>query len=80
MEIGYLVVKLLYVIVIYNAGVDVSGLSPDEILVFVGAFVIHTAFYAGFFMMNHFELSERIRSGTLDFFIVKPVSLHSWQR
>jgi ABC-type uncharacterized transport system, permease component len=75
MEAGYLIVKLLYVIVIYNAGVEVNGLSPDEILVFVGTFVIFTAFYAGLFMMNHFELSERIRNGTLDFYIVKPVSL-----
>jgi ABC-2 type transport system permease protein len=30
---------------------------------------------AGFFMMNHWLLGEHIRNGTLDFYIVKPVSL-----
>ncbi len=75
MELGYLVVKLLYVIVIYNAGVEISGLSPDEILVYVGTFVTITGFYAGFIMSNHYALSEHIRKGTLDFYITKPVSL-----
>ncbi len=75
MEMGYLLVKLLYVIVIYNAGVGINGLTPDEVLVFVGTFVIVTGFYAGLFMMNNFALSDHIRNGTLDFFIVKPVSL-----
>lgn len=75
MEIGYLLVKLLYVVVIYNAGVGVSGMSADEVLVFIGTFVIMTAFYTGFFMLNNNALGEYIRKGTLDFFIVKPVSL-----
>jgi ABC-2 type transport system permease protein len=75
MELGYLLVKLLYVIVVYRAGSSVNGMSPDEVLVFVGSFVIVTGFYAGFFMLNSFALSDHIRNGTLDFFIVKPVSL-----
>jgi ABC-2 type transport system permease protein len=75
MELGYLVVKLLYVIVVYNAGVQVNGLSPDEVLIFVGTFVLVTGFYAGLFMMNNFALSDHIRTGTLDFYIVKPVNL-----
>ena len=75
MEVGFLFAKLLYVIVIYNAGVDINGLSPDEILVFVGVFVLLTGIYSGFFIMNHFVLSDNIRTGAFDFFIVKPVSL-----
>lgn len=75
MEAGYLLVKLLYVIVVYRAGSSVNGMTPDEVLVFVGTFVIVTGFYAGMFMINNFALSEHIRNGTLDFFIVKPVSL-----
>lgn len=75
MEMGYLLAKLLYVIVVYRAGTTVNGLSGDEVLVFVGAFVISTAFYVGFFMRNNFALGDHIRNGTLDFFIVKPVSL-----
>lgn len=75
MEVGYLLVKLLYVIVVYRAGSSVNGMSPDEVLIFVGTFVIVTGFYAGFFMLNNFALGDHIRNGTLDFFIVKPVSL-----
>jgi ABC-2 type transport system permease protein len=75
MEAGYLLVKLLYVIVVYRAGSSVNGMTPDEVLVFVGTFVIVTGFYAGLFMLNNFSLSDHIRNGTLDFFIVKPVSL-----
>lgn len=75
MELGYLMVKLLYVIVVYRAGSSVNGMTPDEVLVFVGTYVMVTGFYAGFFMLNNFALSDHIRNGTLDFFIVKPVSL-----
>lgn len=75
MEAGYLLVKLLYVIVVYRAGSSVNGMSPDEVLVFVGTYVLITGFYAGFFMLNNFALGDHIRTGTLDFFIVKPVSL-----
>lgn len=75
MEIGYLFAKLLYVIVIYNAGVEINGMTADEVLVFVGVFVMLTAFYTGFFMLNNFALSDHIRKGTLDFYITKPVSL-----
>ena len=63
MELGYLMVKLLYVIVVYRAGASVNGMTPDEVLVFVGSF------------LNNFALGDHIRNGTLDFFIVKPVSL-----
>jgi ABC-2 type transport system permease protein len=75
MECGYLVVKILYVIVIYRSGKMINGLSPDAILLFVGTFVIITGFYAGLFMMNFFQLREQIRSGSLDLLITKPVSL-----
>ncbi len=75
MEGGYLFAKMLYIIVIYRAGVSINGLSPDEILVFVGTYVIVTGFYAGLFMMNLFGISNHIREGTLDLYITKPVSL-----
>ncbi len=75
MECGYLFAKMLYIIVIYRAGVNINGLSPDEILVFVGTYVIVTGFYAGLFMMNLFGISDHIRNGTLDLYITKPISL-----
>lgn len=75
METGYLFVKLSYVVVVYRSGVKINGLSPDEILLFIGTFVALTAVYAGLFMINNFGLHVKIRNGDLDLLLTKPVSL-----
>lgn len=75
MEAGYLCVKLSYVVVVYRSGVKINGLSPDEILLFIGTFVGLTAMYAGLFMINNFRLRLKIRDGDLDLLMTKPVSL-----
>lgn len=75
MEAGYLLVKLSYVVVVYRSGVTIKGLSPDEILLFIGTFVTLTAAYAGLFMLNNFRLRSKIRDGELDLLLTKPVSV-----
>jgi ABC-2 type transport system permease protein len=75
MEAGYLLVKLSYVVVIYNSGVKINGLSPDEILLFIGTFITLTGVYAGMFMINNFQLRTKIKDGDLDLLLTKPVSL-----
>lgn len=75
MEIGYLFVKLLYVIVIYKSGANINGFSSDEFLIFAGTFIILTGFHAGLFMVNFLSIRTLVREGMLDFFIVKPISL-----
>ena len=75
MEAGYLLVKLSYVVVVYRSGVKINGLSPDEILLFIGTFVTLTAVYAGLFMINNFGLRSKIKDGDLDLLLTKPVSL-----
>ncbi len=75
MEAGYLLVKLSYVVVVYRSGVKVNGLSPDEILLFIGTFVTLTAVYAGLFMINNFGLRGKIKDGDLDLLLTKPISL-----
>jgi ABC-2 type transport system permease protein len=75
MEAGYLLVKLSYVVVVYRSGVKINGLSPDEILLFIGTFITLTAVYAGLFMMNNFRLRLKIKDGDLDLLLTKPVSL-----
>jgi len=75
MEAGYLLVKLSYVVVVYRSNVKINGLSPDEILLFIGTFVGLTAVYAGMFMINNFRLRGHIRDGDLDLYLTKPVSL-----
>lgn len=75
MEGGYLCVKLAYVVVVYRAGVNIMGLTPDQILLFCGTFVGMTAIYAGLFMINNFRLRGQIKDGDLDILLTKPVSL-----
>ncbi len=75
METGYLFVKLAYVVVVYRSGVTINGLSPDQILLFIGTFVTLTATYAGLFMINNFGLRTKIKDGDLDLLLTKPVSL-----
>ncbi len=75
MELGYLVTKVLYVVVAYRAGGRIAGFSPDEVLVFVGTFVLVTGFYAGVFMMNLYQLSGLVQDGSFDALMTKPVSL-----
>src|SRR5512140_1204726 len=75
METGYLFVKLSYVVVVYRSGVTINGLSPDEMLLFIGTFILLTGVYAGMFMINNFGLRTKIKDGDLDLFLTKPVSL-----
>jgi len=75
MESGYLLVKLSYIVVVYRSGVQINGLSADEILLFIGTFIFMTAFYAGMFMINNFRLLNKIKDGELDILLTKPVSL-----
>jgi ABC-2 type transport system permease protein len=75
MELGYLITKVLYVVVAYQAGRNIAGFTPDEIMVFVGTFVLVTGFYAGVFMMNLFQLSGLVRDGSFDTLMTKPISL-----
>ncbi len=75
MEMGYLFVKLSYVVVVYRSGVKINGLSPDEILLFIGTFVMLTAVYAGLYMINNYRLRLKIKDGELDLLLTKPVSL-----
>lgn len=75
METGYLFVKLSYVVVVYRSGVTINGLTPDEILFFIGTFITMTGVYAGMFMINNFGLRQKIKEGELDIYLTKPVSL-----
>ena len=74
METGYLFYKLSYVVVVYRSGVTIHGLSPDEILLFIGTFIMLTGVYAGMFMINNFQLRSKIKDGDLDLLLTKPVS------
>lgn len=75
MELGYLFVKILYPIVIYQSSTNINGFTPNELLIFIGTFVIITGFYAGLYMMNFFNFRYLISDGQLDMMITRPISL-----
>jgi ABC-2 type transport system permease protein len=75
MELGYMVTKILYIVVAFRAGRSIAGFGPDEVLVFIGTFIMATGFYAGVFMMNFFQLSALVKDGSFDTLMTKPVSL-----
>ena len=72
-EAGFLVVKLTYVVLIYKTGVNINGMSPDYMLVFIGTYTIMTGIYMSFYT-NFWNLTNYIREGTLDLYLTKPVS------
>lgn len=73
-ECGYLLVKLSYVAVVTMAGVNIGGLSPDEIVIFIGTYILMTGIYMVVYP-SFSSLSQKVREGSLDMLIVKPVSL-----
>ncbi len=74
-ECVYLFSKMLYVMIVFRAGGNISGLSPDQLILFIGTFTIMTAVFTGLFANNFYRLSQKISLGELDVLIVKPVSL-----
>lgn len=73
-ETGWMLIKLLYVAVVYRAGVRIGVLTADHILLFIGTYVLMTGFYMLYYT-NFTSLSGMVREGELDMYLVKPVSL-----
>ena len=74
-ECGYLFVKVMYVVVVFGAGVKINGMSPYEILMCIGMYTVITGVMDTVFYPNVAKLPELIRTGDLDFYVTKPVSL-----
>ncbi|CAJ1315985.1 ABC-2 family transporter protein [Paenibacillus sp. PK4536] len=74
-ETAYLLIKLLYAILPYQVGTDINGWSPDAILLYVGVFTIMSGLYSGLFFTNFTQLPDKVRTGSLDVLITKPISL-----
>lgn len=73
-ETGWMLIKLLYVAVVYRAGTNIGILTPDHILLFIGTYILMTGFYMVYYP-NFTSLASKVREGELDMYLVKPVSL-----
>ena len=74
MALAFLASKLVYIFVVFGAGTAIGDLNPDEVLLYVGTFILITGLYVGFFMSNLYELPELVRTGSLDLMLTKPLS------
>lgn len=74
-ECTWLCVKMLYVFITQTTGALVGGHTPDEIMLYVGTFMILTALHMGLFSWNFYFFSWGVNRGDLDLLMVKPVSL-----
>ena len=72
-EAGYFLAKLTYVFLIYETNTVINGMSPDYIIIFIGTYAIQTGLYMCFFP-SICKLAANIRTGDLDFYLVKPMS------
>ena len=54
-EMGWMIIKLLYVAIIYKAGTNIGILTPDHILLFVGTYMLMTAAAGGEVLLRDAE-------------------------
>ena len=72
---AWLCVKLIYLLVVYQAKVNINGMTPDEILLYVGIATIFSGIMNSMIFPNINRLKKMVRTGDLDLLIVKPISL-----
>lgn len=72
-ELIWLGILLLFFKTIFSKSSSVASWSEYEYLFFVGAYYALEGFVETFFLENCVEFSELVRSGNLDFFLLKPI-------
>lgn len=72
-ELGYMLIKLAYLAVVLTAGVNIGGLTPNEITIFIGTYIFMTGIWMALKGLN--SIPGNIYSGGLDLLMVKPGSL-----
>ncbi len=72
-ELGYLFIKLTYLIVVIRTGVNVGDLTPDMVFLFVGTYIFMTGIWMLLQGIN--DIPMKVYTGGLDLMIVKPGSL-----
>lgn len=73
-ECAFLFVKILYVMVIFQANININGLSPYAFLMFVGSYTIITGIMDAIYFPNLSRIPEFVRNGDLDMLLIKPIS------
>ena len=72
-ECGYMLIKLMYAVLILQAGAEINGLSPNEMLMCIGTYILVTGVYMGVYP-NFWALPLSVQDGSLDMLLTKPVN------
>jgi len=73
-QLAFMLIKATYAIVVQSVGVSINGVSPDEMLIFIGTYSALSGVYMTFYYLNFFRIPFLVRNGELDMYIVKPIS------
>lgn len=73
-EIGFLLAKSLYIIVVFSIGMAINGVTPNQILMFIGSYTIITGIMDSVYYPNLAAIPGYIQNGELDIYLTKPVS------
>lgn len=74
-ECGWICSHLLYLLVLYNSDISIGGIGKESLFLFVGTYLVITGIYMSMFFTNFNNIPEYLRTGQLDLFITKPLSL-----
>ena len=72
-ELGSLVLITVFFAVIYGQTDAVAGWSKYQVLFLIGTHFLVTNLFRAFFFDNCLRVSEQIRTGELDFVLLKPI-------
>ncbi|WP_172794624.1 ABC transporter permease [Acetivibrio ethanolgignens] len=74
-EGGWVCSHLLYLMVLYTSDISIGDIGRDSLYLFVGTYLVITGIYMSMFFTNFYNIPEYLRTGQLDLFITKPLSL-----
>lgn len=65
LEVVFVIVRLAYLLVIYQNGIVLVGIPPSGMLLFLGSFYLVTGLFNGLFLGNIFDIPDYVGAGTL---------------
>ncbi len=73
-EVVWVVMLLIFIKVIFSKTPDVRGWTEYQYIFLMGTHMLVTSIFEAFFFGNCWRVSELVRSGDLDFVLVRPAS------
>ena len=73
-ELGWIVLVLIFLKIIFTNTANVSGWNEYQYLFLAGTHMIITSIFEALFFDNCWRFSELVRSGNLDFILLKPAN------